>query len=337
MKKKHIENKNESTLITDDDGLIQISNILNSHSKLYIEYPDIEIPIETSSILKICKLADFLPEENILFAYRCHNNSQINYEEEDSFMQTYRNKPKQNQNIFNDSDDILIELNTKELNDQYSKIKQNANIGFKKLNDNQNNAFDNHSLSNTVANSNELEQNVLDSMKNKTFFEKNISFFLLLWEGLYELILLIGVLFFCHISFFAHNQGSIMSVYLTFSVFINLFIFIVGFVGLYHIKIEKTQKINETNVNLLLLILVAFTVINFIFGEYIMKPPVQDYLLKETNFLYLYICLMFNEVSALVMNFKMNQFYVEYNFLLPLKYPLLNLGAAVDYLGKEND
>ena len=338
MKKNHIEDRNESTYITDDDGLIQITDIINSHSKLYIEFPDIEIPINTSSILHLCKLADIVPEESILFAYRVHNNSQINYEEEDSFLQSYRTKPKQNPNIFNESDEMLIETNSKELKDKKTKFNQNANINFNKLNINKNNIFDNNSLgSNTQANSNDLEQNILDSMKNKTFFENNIHMFLLLWEALYEMLLLVGVLFFCHLSFFANHQGSIVSIYLGLGAIVNSLVFGVGFVGLYHIKIEKTQKINETNINLILVGLIAVTVVNFIYVEYIMKSPVQDYLLHGTYFVYLYIWLMTNEVAALVMNFKMNQFYVEYNFLLPLKYPLINSGAIIDYIEEKND
>ena len=174
-------------------------------------------------------------------------------------------------------------------------------------------------------------------MKNKTFFEKNIHMFLLLWEGLYEMLLLVGVLFFCHLSFFANNQGSIVSIYLVLGAVVNALVFSVGFVGLYHIKIEKTQKINETNINAIIVGLIAVTVVNFIYAEYVMKSPVQDYLLHGTYFVYLYIWLMCNEVAALVMNFKMNQFYVEYNFLLPLKYPLIQSGAIIDYIDERNE
>ena len=79
MKKNHIEDKNETTYITDDDGLTQITDIINSHSKLYIEYPDTEIPVKTSSMLRVCKLADIVPEESTCEIYARSEKKAVKY------------------------------------------------------------------------------------------------------------------------------------------------------------------------------------------------------------------------------------------------------------------
>lgn len=104
---------------------------------------------------------------------------------------------------------------------------------------------------------------------------------------------------------------------------VNCLLFYTGFLGLYYIKIEKVQKINETWENAFLILLIVLTSLTFALGEYAISQPMKDYLIQNSFFHYLFYWLIFNESSSLLLNFKMNQFYVEYNFLLPLKCPLL--------------
>ena len=109
MKKNLIEEKKERTLITDEEGLNKISVLLSSHSKLYVEWPHLELQVPSHSIRRIYQLCGELVEENVLFAYRVHNN-QIIYEEEDSFLQSYRNKDKPKTNFVIDTEDVVIEI-----------------------------------------------------------------------------------------------------------------------------------------------------------------------------------------------------------------------------------
>lgn len=318
MKKNQIEEKKESALITDEEGLTRVSSLLNKHNVLFIEYPHIEIPLQTRSIIKMCEMAGVLAEEYILFALRVHNDKVI-YEEEDSFLQSYRNKPKPKSNFVIDTEDVIL--------DSKSKDGDQNNYGVNTNHDN----YDNLINQNTLANSNDIEQNIINSMKNKSFFERNITFFLVLWESSYLGLLLCGVIYFCHMSFFIFHSNSYISFYFFIGVLINILLFISGFLGLYHIKIKKTQKINETNVNLFLFSLVALTLVNFIYVEYVMDQSLQMYLLENSFFIVIYITLFTNEITCLIINFKMNQFYVEYNFLLPLKYPLIS-DRVVDFI-----
>ena len=323
MKKNLIEEKKERTLLTDEEGLTKISAILSSHSKLYVEWPHLELQVSNQSIRRIYQLCGKLVEENVLFAYRVHNN-QIIYEEEDSFLQSYRNKDKPKANFVIDTEDVVIDSKLKE---------ESSNVNS---NNNDNNAYDNLINQNTLANSNEIEQNVLDCMKNRSFFDRNINFFIFLWESFYLSLLLCGVFFFCHLSFFVFHSQKFLTPYTMCGLSINFLLFFIGFLGLYHIKIKKTQKINETNVNLILFTLVALTLSTFIYVEYAMEPVTQAYLLEQTFFVYLYLTMLTNEALCLIMNFKMNQFYVEYNFLLPLKYPLIS-DRVIDFIDEHEE
>ena len=291
--------RTDSTLITDEEGLKKISNILYEHNKLNVDFGnDNHLEVLPNSIKKIFSLNEIdNPEENILFAFRTRNsnNSQNNNDnnifEEDSFIENLKNNSNQKENLNNnnfETEDYLIKTN--------EKLNNNNNVNEEE------NVFD---------------EKILSSMKNKSFFENHINTFKKIWEYSYfGLILfsLINVIF----SFqYGINVGFI-NLFMILNNIGNILLFISGSLGVYLIKIKKIDKINESNLNILLISSILTNLLTIIYVFYDNSLFIQSY------FIYINILSILNQSLTLILNFKMNQFYIEYNCLLPLKYPLLS-------------
>ena len=291
--------RTDSTLITDEEGLKKISSILYEHNKLNVDFGnDNHLEVLPKSIKKIFSLNEIdNPEENILFAFRTRNsnNSQNNNDnnifEEDSFIENLKNNNNHKENLNNnnfETEDYLIKTN--------EKLNNNNNINEEE------NVFD---------------EKILSSMKNKSFFENHINTFKKIWEYSYfGLILfsLINVIF----SFqYGINVGFI-NLFMILNNIGNILLFISGALGVYLIKIKKIDKINESNLNILLISSILTNLLTVIYVFYDNSLFIQSY------FIYINILSILNQSLTLILNFKMNQFYIEYNCLLPLKYPLLS-------------
>ena len=291
--------RTDSTLITDEEGLKKISSILYEHNKLNVDFGnDNHLEVLPNSIKKIFSLNEIdNPEENILFAFRTRNsnNSQNNNDnnifEEDSFIENLKNNSNQKENLNNnnfETEDYLIKTN--------EKLNNNNNVNEEE------NVFD---------------EKILSSMKNKSFFENHINTFKKIWEYSYfGLILfsLINVIF----SFqYGINVGFI-NLFMILNNIGNILLFISGVLGVYLIKIKKIDKINESNLNILLISSILTNLLTVIYVFYDNSLFIQSY------FIYINILSILNQSLTLILNFKMNQFYIEYNCLLPLKYPLLS-------------
>ena len=70
MYKDYLVDKHESKIIFDDSSIQTIKRIFSNHDTLYVEFPQYEIPISSSSINKIFSLSQTSKEENILFSLR---------------------------------------------------------------------------------------------------------------------------------------------------------------------------------------------------------------------------------------------------------------------------
>lgn len=292
--------RTDSTLITDEEGLKKISSILYEHNKLNVDFGnDNHLEVLPNSIKKIFSLNEIdNPEENILFAFRTRNsnNSQNNNDnnifEEDSFIENLKNnsnnhKENLNNNNF-ETEDYLIKTN--------EKLNNNNNVNEEE------NVFD---------------EKILSSMKNKSFFENHINTFKKIWEYSYfGLILfsLINVIF----SFQYGINVGFLNLFMILNNIGNILLFISGALGVYLIKIKKIDKINESNLNILLISSILTNLLTVIYVFYDNSLFIQSY------FIYINILSILNQSLTLILNFKMNQFYIEYNCLLPLKYPLLS-------------
>ena len=73
--KKYTEEKEESKLLVEEENIKMISDLLKKHVFLYAEFPlEVEIAVQSKSILKIMKMANLYIEESVLFAYRVPDN-----------------------------------------------------------------------------------------------------------------------------------------------------------------------------------------------------------------------------------------------------------------------
>ena len=291
--------RTDSTLITDEEGLKKISNILYEHNKLNVDFGnDNHLEVLPNSIKKIFSLNEIdNPEENILFAFRTRNsnNSQNNNDnkifEEDSFIENLKNN-NNHQEILNnnnfETEDYLIKTN--------EKLNNNNNVNEEE------NVFD---------------EKILSSMKNKSFFENHINTFKKIWEYSY-----FGLILFSLINvIFSFQYGIIVgfiNLFMILNNIGNILLFISGALGVYLIKIKKIDKINESNLNILLISSILTNLLTVIYVFYDNSLFIQSY------FIYINILSILNQSLTLILNFKMNQFYIEYNCLLPLKYPLLS-------------
>ena len=292
--------RTDSTLITDEEGLKKISSILYEHNKLNVDFGnDNHLEVLPNSIKKIFSLNEIdNPEENILFAFRTRNsnNSQNNNDnnifEEDSFIENLKNnsnnhKENLNNNNF-ETEDYLIKTN--------EKLNNNNNFNEDE------NVFD---------------DNILNSMKNKSFFENHINTFKNIWEYSYFGLIIFSLINVIYSFQYGINVGF-LNLFMILNNIGNILLFISGALGVYLIKIKKIDKINESNLNILLISSILTNLLTVIYVFYDNSLFIQSY------FIYINILSILNQSLTLILNFKMNQFYIEYNCLLPLKYPLLS-------------
>jgi hypothetical protein len=290
----------DSTLITDEEGLKKISSILYEHNKLNVDFGnDNHLEVLPNSIKKIFSLNEIdNPEENILFAFRTRNsnNSQNNNDnnifEEDSFIENLKNnsnnhKENLNNNNF-ETEDYLIKTN--------EKLNNNNNFNEDE------NVFD---------------DNILNSMKNKSFFENHINTFKNIWEYSYFGLIIFSLINVIYSFQYGINVGF-LNLFMILNNIGNILLFISGVLGIYKIKIKKIYKINESNLNILLISSILTNLLTDIYVFY------DNFLLTQSSVIYFHILSIINQSLTLILNFKMNKFYIEYNCLLPLKYPLLS-------------
>ena len=291
--------RTDSTLITDEEGLKKISSILYEHNKLNVDFGnDNHLEVLPNSIKKIFSLNEIdNPEENILFAFRTRNsnNSQNNNDnkifEEDSFIENLKNN-NNHQEILNnnnfETEDYLIKTN--------EKLNNNNNFNEDE------NVFD---------------DNILNSMKNKSFFENHINTFKNIWEYSYFGLIIFSLINVIYSFQYGINVGF-LNLFMILNNIGNILLFISGALGIYLIKIKKIDKINESKLNILLISSILTNLLTVIYVFYDNSLFIQSY------FIYINILSILNQSLTLILNFKMNQFYIEYNCLLPLKYPLLS-------------
>ena len=330
MKGNQIETKQESMLITDDDGLVRITSIINAHERFHVEYPHIEIPLRKATIMQICKMSGCNSEEYVLFSYRHHKNEALDYEDEDSFIQGYRNKQKPQYNNNNNKDFIRLD------SDDYIQFVNPQN------NKQDGNSYEN----NTLANSDDIDNIVLNNNNNNnggynkgrtnSFFEKHFAVFELIWQGLYMVLLLFGVILFCHLNFYAVIAMTYVNVYSVCGYIVNGLVFGCGIYGLKVIKVDKVQKVSETYVNKCLGGVVVGCLMMVAYVKYVMNEGVgKEYLVNQTWFIAVYLGVVGVAMICWVMNWKVCKVYEEYNFLLPLKEPLVS-NNVTDYI-KDNE
>ena len=328
MKGNQIETKQESMLITDDDGLIRITSIMMAHERFHVEYPHIEIPLRKASIVQICRMSGCNSEEYVLFSYRHHKGDDSYYEDEDSFIQGYRNKQKQPQ--YNNNKDF-IRLDS----DDYIQFVNPPH------NKHDNNSYDN----NTLANSDDIDNIALSNNNNiinhkgrpTSFFEKHFATFELIWQGLYMLLLLSGVVLFCHLNFYAVATMTYMTIYGVCGFAVDGLVFVCGVYGLKVIKVDKVQKVSETCVNKCLGGVGVCCLMMIGYVKYMMYEGVEkEYLMNQTWFVGVYLWIAGTAGMCGVMNWKVGKMYEEFNFLLPLKEPLVS-NNVTDYIRDDDD
>ena len=133
MYKDYLEDKHESKIIFDDSSIQTIKRIFSNHDILYVEFPQYEIPINSSSINKIFSLSQNSIEENILFSLRIpeYNSLTKSYSELLDSMNSSTLK-KQIEKSKNDTEENKIddEINT---DNKLENEKQNniRNVGFR--------------------------------------------------------------------------------------------------------------------------------------------------------------------------------------------------------------
>jgi hypothetical protein len=164
---------------------------------------------------------------------------------------------------------------------------------------------------------NVFDDKILNSMKNKSFFENHINTFKNIWEYFYFGLIIFSLINVIYSFQYGINVGF-LNLFMILNNIGNILLFISGALGVYLIKIKKIDKINESNLNILLISSILTNLLTVIYVFYDNSLFIQSY------FIYISILSILNQSLALILNFKMNQFYIEYNCLLPLKYPLLS-------------
>ena len=288
MYKNYLEDKHESKIIFDDSSIQTIKRIFSNHDILYVEFPQYEIPINSSSINKIFSLSQNSKEENILFSLRIpeYNSLTKSYSELLDSMNSSTLK-KQIEKSKNDTEENKIddEINT---DNKLENEKQNniRNVGFRPgsmkfpnniknqlqknlkkdeigifyaKNEGEAQSEDEGERSNIIHKisppiiSNDKFTNSSINLPPKFFgcIGENYDFVILLWIFFYVSLGLISLFLICYKGYF-YNVSTFNYIFFIFLFFDFLNVFI-GIFGIYHLNnfIQLNQEDSENYSNIL--------------------------------------------------------------------------------------
>lgn len=287
MYKNYLEDKHESKIIFDDSSIQTIKRIFSNHDILYVEFPQYEIPINSSSINKIFSLSQNSKEENILFSLRIpeYNSLTKSYSElldsmNSSTLKKQIEKSKNNteENKIDDEINTDNKLENEKQNNirnerfrpgsmkfpnyiknQLKKNLKKDQIGiFYAKNEGEAQSEDEGERSNII---HKISPPIISSDKITTtsinlppkFFGcigENYDFVILLWIFFYVSLGLISLFLICYKGYF-YNVSTFNYIFFIFLFFDFLNVFI-GIFGIYHlnnfIKLNQEDSGNYSNI-----------------------------------------------------------------------------------------
>lgn len=287
MYKNYLEDKHESKIIFDDSSIQTIKRIFSNHDILYVEFPQYEIPINSSSINKIFSLSQNSKEENILFSLRIpeYNSLTKSYSElldsmNSSTLKKQIEKSKNNteENKIDDEINTDNKLENEKQNNIRNErfrpgsmkfpnyIKNQLKINLKKYqigifnakNEGEAQSEDEGERSNII---HKISPPIISSDKITTtsinlppkFFGcigENYDFVILLWIFFYVSLGLISLFLICYKGYF-YNVSTFNYIFFIFLFFDFLNVFI-GIFGIYHlnnfIQLNQEDSGNYSNI-----------------------------------------------------------------------------------------
>ena len=302
-------------LITDTNNLSHISSIIESKKELKIQINQFSLNICTQSIQKIMKLSSQLSEEmiqllldgKVIRRLSTKNNTMFHSsqeDDEDSFKAEISTQAPRKYIL--DSEDINQEehINIKE--ESYLLINENENINKEK--------FSAYLRVNSYKNRSNIDINILKQIPNQNIITRNYESFMIFWELLYCILIILGVNIIIHLTALFVVAGTLNTFYVFFCGVLSLMMFYVSFFSLVKIIKDEQRKIstNYCNEILLFCVLASFLVWHIVDA---VEEPIRNYLNNQSNFTFLFVMCISVEGVLIITNMLMEEVYREYDYL----------------------
>ena len=295
-------------LIGKEENLGIISKIIDKNDKLKITINSNTILIPKTSYQKIINYSQLILEQNLCFSYqKTKNDDETSKGDSTDVILGYEQK---NSNI----DKMIFD------NEEHQK---KVKINFEPIvyeNDNETDTLkekkeiliQNEDLEED--NKRNISRNILKQISNHKYIANHYQDFIISWEILFCIIILLGLNILIHITVLIAKFETLNTFYVFYCGLLSTCFFYIGISSLYKIIMDKENEICMSIINELLI----FTDLVSLSAWFIitnLEKGIKLYIITQTYYNSLFIFAIIIETITIILNFTMNEVYKEYDLL----------------------
>lgn len=295
-------------LIGKEENLGKISKIIETNDKLKVRINSYTLLIPKTSYKKIINYAQLILENYLCFSYnKIKNDDETSKADSTDVILGHEQKNSNIDKMIFDNDEhqkkvkINIEPIVYENDNETDTLKEKK----EKLIINENIEEDDKR---------NISRNILKQISNHKYIANHYQDFVICWEILFCIIILLGLNILIHITVLIAKFETLNSFYVFYCGLLSTCFFYIGISSLYKIIMDKENEICMSIINELLIFtdLVSLSVW-FIIRK--LEKDIKFYIITQTYYNSLFIFAIIIETITIILNFTMNEVYREYDLL----------------------
>ena len=295
-------------LIGKEENLGIISKIIDKNDKLTIRINSSTLVIPQNSYKKIIKYGELILEQNLCFSYnKRKNDDEISKEDSTDVILGHEQKNSNIDKMIIDNEEHQkkVKINIEPI--VYENDKETDTLKEKKETLIKNEDIEEDDKRN-------ISRNILKQISNHKYIANHYQDFVICWEILFCIIILLGLNILIHITVLIAKFETLNSFYVFYCGLLSTCFFYIGISSLYKIIMDKENEICMSIINELLI----FTDLVSLSAWFIitnLEKGIKLYIITQTYYNSLFIFAIIIETITIILNFAMNEVYKEYELL----------------------
>ena len=295
-------------LIGKEENLGIISKIIDKNDKLTIRINSSTLVIPKNSYKKIIKYGELILEQNLCFSYnKRKNDDEISKEDSTDVILGHEQKNSNIDKMIIDNEEHQkkVKINIEPI--VYENDKETDTLKEKKETLIKNEDKEEEDKRN-------ISRNILKQISNHKYIANHYQDFIIIWEILFCIIILLGLNILIHITVLIAKFETLNTFYVFYCGLLSTCFFYIGISSLYKIIMDKENEICMSIINELLI----FTDLVSLSAWFIITKLEKDiklYIITQTYYNSLFIFAIIIETITIILNFAMNEVYKEYELL----------------------
>jgi hypothetical protein len=295
-------------LIGKEENLGIISKIIDKNDKLKIRINSNTILIPKTSYQKIINYSQLILEQNLCFSYqKTKNDDETSKGDSTDVILGHEQKNSNIDKMIFDNEEhqkkvkINFEPIVYENDNETDTLKEKKEILI------QNEDLDEDNKRN-------ISRNILKQISNHKYIANHYQDFIISWEILFCIIILLGLNILIHITVLIAKFETLNTFYVFYCGLLSTCFFYIGISSLYKIIMDKENEICMSIINELLI----FTDLVSLSAWFIitnLEKGIKLYIITQTYYNSLFIFAIIIETITIILNFAMNEVYKEYELL----------------------